>query len=69
MGGGWLDQMGIKLTQPQVELEAWAEFGKRKICKIVVYLSCSAGARNTLGPIIKLTMTMITAVAVFFYIS
>ena len=26
-GGGWLDQMEIRLTQPQVELEAWAELG------------------------------------------
>ena len=28
--GGWLDQMKIRLTQPQVELEAWAELGKKK---------------------------------------
>ena len=25
---------------------------KEKICKIVVFLSCSAGAPNTLGPIV-----------------
>ena len=24
---GWLDQMKIRLTQPQVELESWAELG------------------------------------------
>ena len=24
----WLDQMKIRLTQPQVELEAWDELGK-----------------------------------------
>ena len=27
-GGGWLDQLKLRLTQPQVELEAWAELGK-----------------------------------------
>ena len=25
--GGWLDYVKIRLTQPQVELEAWAELG------------------------------------------
>ena len=25
---GWLDQMGIKLTQPQVELESWLSLAK-----------------------------------------
>ena len=28
--GGWLDQLKLRLTQPQVELEAWAELGKNK---------------------------------------
>ena len=26
-GGGWLDLLKLRLTQPQVELEAWAELG------------------------------------------
>ena len=25
---GWLDKVKLKLTQTQVELEAWAELGK-----------------------------------------
>ena len=28
-GWGWLDQTEIRLTQPLVELEAWAELGKK----------------------------------------
>ena len=30
-GGGLLDQAEIRLTQPQVELEAWAELGKNHL--------------------------------------
>ena len=28
-GGGWWEKLKLKLTQPQVELEAWAELGKK----------------------------------------
>ena len=27
--GGWLDKVKLRLTQPQVELEAWAELGNK----------------------------------------
>ena len=29
VGWRWLDKMEIRLTQPQVELEGWAELGKK----------------------------------------
>ena len=29
--GGWLDKLKLRLTQPQVELEAWAELGKNRV--------------------------------------
>ena len=29
-GGGWWEKLKLKLTQPQVELEAWAELGKKR---------------------------------------
>ena len=29
--GGWLDKLKLRLTQPQVELEAWAELGKKRL--------------------------------------
>ena len=32
-GGGWLDKVKLRLTQPQVELEAWAELDKKAIEK------------------------------------
>ena len=37
---GWLDQMEIRLTQPQVELEAWAKLGKN-VGNVGHNLSCS----------------------------
>jgi hypothetical protein len=33
VGRGWWGKLKLKLTQPQVELEAWDEPGKNKIKK------------------------------------
>jgi hypothetical protein len=31
VGGGWLDQLKLRITQPQVELEAWPELGNKHV--------------------------------------